>query len=225
MRSTLAVAALAALCACVSPGRHREALGANQALKAEIASLTESQQQLMRENERLRADRERYGKLAADADSLRAAQDHLNAILEQYHALNAPGLSHQLPAGVDVVSTAEGQAFRMLGGVLFEPGQIEISAQGRGTLRELVARLEATGKQIRVDGHTDDMPIQHSPWKTNLRLSVERAMAVADVLIENGLPRERVAVAGFGPFRPSAAGTTDEARQQNRRVEILMLDQ
>jgi outer membrane protein OmpA-like peptidoglycan-associated protein len=49
-------------------------------------------------------------------------------------------------------------------------------------------------------------------------------MAVADFLIKSGLPADRVGVAGFGEHRPAAAGTDDEARQRNRRVEILMLD-
>jgi outer membrane protein OmpA-like peptidoglycan-associated protein len=57
-----------------------------------------------------------------------------------------------------------------------------------------------------------------------LRLSVERSLAVVDFLIKNGLPAERVGVAGFGEYRPTTAGDGEDAKQQNRRVEILMLD-
>jgi chemotaxis protein MotB len=84
--------------------------------------------------------------------------------------------------------------------------------------------LQREGKRVRVDGHTDDTPIQYSQWGTNLRLSVERSMSVVDFLIKSGLPAERVGVAGFGEYRPAVAGNGDDARQQNRRVEILMLD-
>jgi chemotaxis protein MotB len=64
-----------------------------------------------------------------------------------------------------------------------------------------------------------------SQWGTNLRLSVERAISVADFLIQNAqLPAERIGVAGYGEFRPAVEGATDAARQKNRRVEILLLD-
>jgi chemotaxis protein MotB len=124
--------------------------------------------------------------------------------------------------GVEVVQTAEGVAFRVAGGVLFAPGQNVLSDGGRRTLDGLLGSLE--GRTIRVEGHTDDTPIVRSRWGTNLRLSVERAMSVADHLVKSGLPKERVSAAGYGPSRPAVAGTSDDARKKNRRVEILMID-
>ena len=102
--------------------------------------------------------------------------------------------------------------------------RIEVSDQGKQTLGQLIATLKQEGKRVRVDGHTDDMPIQHSQWGTNLRLSVERSMAVADFLIKSGLPADKVGIGGFGEYRPVEAAASDAARQKNRRVEILMLD-
>jgi chemotaxis protein MotB len=218
MRSTLWFAALLAS-ACVSPEAHNRALSANQALQAEIASLTETQRALMRQNEQLRADIERLGKQAADADWIREQKARLDELLKQYQQ----GGPSAVP-GVELVRTSEGLAFRVLGGVLFAPGRIEISDQGKQTLAQLIGTLQREGKRVRVDGHTDDTPIQHSQWGTNLRLSVERSMAVADFLIKSGLSAERVGVAGFGEYRPAVPGTDDDGRQRNRRVEILMLD-
>ncbi len=219
MRSTLAVAALFTLVACVSPEQHRKALGANQALKAEITSLSAAQHSISQENERLRADLDRLGKQAADANWIREQKDKLDKLLSQYQQ-GAPGA---VP-GVELVRTSEGLAFRVLGGVLFSSGRIEISDQGKKTLGQLIATLKQEGKRVRVDGHTDDQPIRASQWKTNLRLSAERALAVADFLVQNGLSADQVGVAGFGEHRPAVAGANEDARQQNRRVEILMLD-
>ncbi len=219
MKSTLLLAAMFARAACVSPEEHRRVLGANQALKAEIASLSATQQALSGENERLRADLERVGKQAADADWIREQKAKLDKLLATYQEGAAGAVQ-----GVEVVRTGEGVAFRVLGGVLFSPGRIEISEQGKKTLGQLIDTLKQQGKRVRVDGHTDDTPIQHSQWGTNLRLSVERSMAVADFLIKSGLEAGKVGVAGFGEHRPVEASANDAGRQKNRRVEILMLD-
>ena len=56
------------------------------------------------------------------------------------------------------------------------------------------------------------------------RLSLERAMSVADYLIASGLSKAQVSAAGYGPNRPAVEGTTKQALQKNRRVEILMIE-
>ena len=67
--------------------------------------------------------------------------------------------------------------------------------------------------------------VQHSRWGTNLRLSMERAMAVADHLTKvSGLDASKISVAGYGEFRPAVATGDEAARSKNRRVEILLLD-
>ena len=219
MRSTLALAAMFTMAACVSPEEHRRALGANQALKAEIASLTAAQHAISLENERLRGELDRLGKQAADADWIREQKDKLDKLLSQYQSGGTGAVD-----GVELVRTSEGLAFRVLGGVLFAPGRIEISEQGKQTLGKLIATLKQEGKRVRVDGHTDDTPIKNSRWGTNLRLSAERALAVADFLVQSGFAADQVGVGGYGEYRPTITGSTEDARQQNRRVEILMLD-
>jgi flagellar motor protein MotB len=219
-RYTVAFASLL-ICAasCVSPEEHRRVRSANEALKAEIASLTEHQRQLGDENARLRADVERLGKSAADADWVREQKEKLERLLKQYQE----GAPSAIP-GVELINTAEGFGFRVAGGVLFASGKTDITDQGKQILTQLITTLKQEGRRIRVDGHTDDQPIQHSAWGTNLRLSVERSLSVADFLIKNGLGADKVGVAGYGEYRPAVEGANDEARQKNRRVEILMLN-
>jgi chemotaxis protein MotB len=192
---------------------------ANQALQTQLAQLKEHQQGLAKENEQLKADLVRIGKTAADAEWVKAQKEKLDELLKRHGEGSTGAIT-----GVDVIQTSEGVAFRVLGGVLFASGKADITDQGKKTLQQLIATLKGEGKRIRVDGHTDDEPITHSSWGTNLRLSVERSLAVAAFLIQSGVPADRVGVAGFGEHRPTKQGSTEEARAANRRVEILMLD-
>lgn len=219
MRITLAMAALfLASVACVSPETHRRVAGANAALQAENASMVESQKALASENQRLRAEVMDLGKRAADAAWIDEQKKKIAGLLAKY----GEG-TRSAQDGVELVKTDEGYAFRVAGGVLFAPGRNDLSEQGKKTLGELATSLQ--GRRVRVEGHTDDTPITRSQWGTNLRLSVERAMVVADFLTQaGGMKADRVGVAGYGEYRPAVAGADDSARQKNRRVEILLLD-
>ncbi|MFK7742582.1 MAG: flagellar motor protein MotB [Planctomycetota bacterium] len=219
MKYTMMIVALfcAAATSCVSPEAHRRLKGENGALKAQISDMSERLRELATRASRLENQNQELGERAADAAWIKEKQKEIAGLLANY----GEGGSTQVP-GVDLVSTSEGYAFRVAGGVLFESGQNALTEGGKRTLTELVASLQ--GRNLRVEGHTDDVPITRSRWSTNLRLSVERAMTVADFLVEAGLPRNRVSSAGYGPNRPAVDGQTDEARRANRRVEILMLD-
>lgn len=219
MKHTLVLAALfLASAACVSPETHRRVLGEKEALQAQHAAMLESQKVLAVENERLRNEVGDLSRRAADAAWIEEQKKKLNELL----AKHGPGTAGAT-GGVTVVQTPEGVAFRVAGGVLFAPGRNDLSEQGRKTLGELLGSLQ--GKRLRVEGHTDDTPISRSQWGTNLRLSVERAMVVAEFLIQSGgLKAENVGVSGYGEYRPAETGTDEATRAKNRRVEILMLD-
>lgn len=217
MKYTVTLAALLAA-ACVSPETHRQVVGAKNALQAQIAGMAEAQKTLSAENERLRAENQDLSVRAADAAWIADQKKRLADLLEKY-GTGTPSAAN----GVELVQTREGYAFRVAGGVLFSPGQNALSEQGKRTLEELAKQL--VGRKIRIEGHTDDTPIQRSQWGTNLRLSVERAMVVADYLTTTaGLKSEQVSAAGYSQYRPANSGSDDAARQKNRRVEILMLD-
>jgi chemotaxis protein MotB len=218
MKHTLMMAAALVAAACVSPETHRQVVGAKNALQAQNAALVESQKALSAENARLRSENRDLSARAADAAWIADQKRRLESLLAKYGEGTPAAQS-----GVELVQTREGYAFRVAGGVLFSPGQNTLSEQGRRTLQELASQL--AGRKVRIEGHTDDQPIQRSQWKTNLRLSVERAMAVADYLTESaGLSAENVSVAGYSEYRPAVEGRDEAARQKNRRVEILLLD-
>ncbi len=218
MKHTWTVVALLCATACVSPEAHRKQVGANAALQAEIAGLAETQKALSAENERLRNENLELSKRAADANWIKEQKEKIADLLAKY----GKGGTSTTP-GVELIDTKEGPALRVEGGVLFSPGSNVLSTEGKRTLDQLASSLQ--GRQIRIEGHTDTTPIQRSQWGTNLRLSVERAMSVADYLIKSaGLAQERISIAGYGEFLPAVVGTDDASLKANRRVEILLID-
>ena len=114
--------------------------------------------------------------------------------------------------------------------VLFDSGQTGLRPRAKQMLEELVwvlKRPEAAELKMMVVGHTDDRQIagrsvreQHA---NNFHLSTARALAVADLMCREGLPQDRLGVAGFGSHQPVASNDTPEQRRQNRRVEIFVM--
>jgi chemotaxis protein MotB len=76
---------------------------------------------------------------------------------------------------------------------------------------------------VLVGGHTDDRPIKTPRFASNWELSTARAVAVAGALEAAGLPARRLVAAGFGEHHPRASNDSDEHRQRNRRIEILLV--
>jgi chemotaxis protein MotB len=180
--------------------------------------MAEAQKTLSAENERLRNENRDLSGRAVDAAALAADRQKIADLLARYRQA-APTTQN----GVELIQTPEGVAFRVAGNVLFAPGQNTLSESGKRTLTDIATQL--ADRRVRVEGHTDDQPIERSAWGTNLRLSVERSMVVADYLTAAaGLRKSNVSVAGYSEYRPAVEGRDDAARAKNRRVEILMLD-
>jgi type VI secretion system protein ImpK len=97
----------------------------------------------------------------------------------------------------------------------FEPLVVSIA-------QVILANQELIGN-VTVVGHTDSVPLQRTnPLSNNQRLSEARAETIADILVANGVPRERVRSEGKGPAEPIADNKTKDGRALNRRVEVLV---
>ena len=89
----------------------------------------------------------------------------------------------------------------------------------------LADRLSALPNPIRVEGHTDDIPIHTSLFASNWELSTARATRVVQFLIEAGaIEPARLAATGYAEYRPRLPNDSSDARARNRRVDILILD-
>ena len=105
---------------------------------------------------------------------------------------------------------------------LGDPGRIEL-AKLAVTLRDLAARIPADIDWIlRIDGHTDPVPINTPQFASNWELSTARAVSVVRFLVEQGIPPQRLSAAGFGEFHPIDAAQSAEAFRRNRRIELKL---
>lgn len=124
----------------------------------------------------------------------------------------------------------EGDRFVFQSEVLFPSGSAELNEAGRaelarlaGTLLEITARIPTDLKWIlRVDGHTDRLPIRTADFASNWELSAARAIAVVKVLAAAGVPPEHLAAAGFGPFQPIDSRDDEIGWRRNRRIELRL---
>ena len=108
--------------------------------------------------------------------------------------------------------------------LLFEVGSASLSEAAQQVIREVAATLVDYPNAVRVEGHTDNLPINRPAFPSNWELSAARAAGVVRVMAAAGIAPERLAVLGLGEFRPAASNATPEGRNANRRVLIVVLD-
>ena len=126
---------------------------------------------------------------------------------------------------VKVDLSERGLVITFLNEILFDSGKAELRKDAYSALDEVidVIRQKVSDRHIGVEGHTDDQPIQYSGWKSNWELSTARAITVLHYLEDGGVSPKKLRATGFGEHRPVALNATEKARQQNRRVEIVIL--
>ncbi|NEZ03322.1 OmpA family protein [Wenzhouxiangella sp. XN201] len=108
-----------------------------------------------------------------------------------------------------------------LGDVLFASGETTLQPEAEARLRDVVELLASEpDKQIRIEGHTDST----GSASANMRISRQRAEAVRDALIELGIDAERVQAVGMGEDFPIASNESADGRSQNRRVDVILLN-
>lgn len=109
--------------------------------------------------------------------------------------------------------------------VTFASGDATLSPEGRAALVKAAAILAKLPNTIRVEGHTDDVPIRGGRYASNWALSAARAQSVVRLLLDQGVSPRQLQVVGFGEVRPRQPNATDEGRAANRRIEIKILKQ
>ena len=121
-----------------------------------------------------------------------------------------------------------GDRFVFQSELFFAQGEDELGDEGKEQLRQLAQTLKEIAGEIpddidwvlRVDGHTDRVPISTPDFPSNWELSTARAVSVVKFLIEQGIPADRLAAAGFGEYQPLVTSDDQDAYRRNRRIEI-----
>jgi len=123
-----------------------------------------------------------------------------------------------------------GDRFVFQSEVLFTSGSADLGLPGKAQLAKLATTILDIARKIptelpwvlRVDGHTDRFPIATARFPSNWALSTGRALSVVNFLIEQGVPPNRLAAAGFGEFQPLDKRDDEIAHRRNRRIEIKL---
>lgn len=133
-------------------------------------------------------------------------------------------IQQELPEGkVGIELTNHRIRLRLPDFFVFRSGSAELNPRGAPFLEEFGRRLKAMPNIIRVEGHSDPVPIKSGPYPTNWELSAARAFSVMDVFMQAGVSPARLLVYGYGPHRPIADNATREGRAENRRIEISLI--
>ena len=185
-----------------------------QAEKATVTRLQQGGEALAAEKERL--EKERVAK-EAEIERLTRTQQELSKSLQA-----------EIERGdITIKQVRDRLTINMVEKVLFNSGQAQVKPAGLKVLTQVSDVLKnVTDKQIRIEGHTDNVPIGvkiQDKFPTNWELSTARATNVVRFFIERGgVNRESLEAVGFADTRPVASNDTVDGRTENRRIEIVL---
>jgi chemotaxis protein MotB len=178
-----------------------------QAAEAQTADLTKNLNSTAQELDSLR-------KQKAEAEKRYAAQ---RALTERFRKM--------VDSGKIKISLRGGRMIMNLpSGVLFASGKADLSPEGKGVLTEVASVLkEFPDRKFVIAGHTDNAPLRGSKLKDNWELSTARALTVTKYLVDAGVAPTSLSAAGYGEFDPIADNKDDAGKQENRRIEIILV--
>ncbi|MBI5143738.1 MAG: OmpA family protein [Candidatus Omnitrophica bacterium] len=155
-------------------------------------------------------------KLTGELEELEAAKRELEERLSK--EINDKEILLEL-AGRGLVIT-------MANDILYDSGKAKLKSRSHSVLKRIASVIQekVPDKNIGVEGHTDNVPIKYSGWKSNWELSTARATSVLHYLIDEcGIEPKRLSAIGYGEYKPIDTNETKEGRAKNRRVEIIIL--
>jgi chemotaxis protein MotB len=154
-------------------------------------------------------------------DPIPIVTPEFESLYESFHELLG---DEELAGATDIYMDERGLVVSFKEQLFFDIGSIEIKPGARTLLRRVGEILARGENQIRVEGHTCDLPIRNERFPSNWELSVGRATNVTRFLIEGaGIAPVRLAATGYAEFRPVAPNDSEENRTKNRRVDIVLL--
>ena len=190
-------------------------------LQQEQSQLTTS---LDQERQRLKAEAEEKARLEQE----RAAKEEEIRRLTRTQEELSRSLQDEIAKGnITIQQVRDRLTINMVDRVLFDSGRAQIKPAGLKVLKQVSDVLnKVTDKQIRIEGHTDNVPIStklQDRFKTNWELSTARATTVVRYLIDQGgVQPQTLSAVGYADTPPIAGNDTEEGRTSNRRIEIVL---
>lgn len=225
-----------------------EIAGLQGGLAAEKQVSLQAQTQIRQLNEQIAALRAQLGQIASALDAAEVRDRENQVVIADLGAR----LNQALAAKVEELARyrseffgrlrevlgntpgvrIEGDRFIFPSEVLFPSGSADLGEPGLQELRKIATALKEVAPKIpgdlkwvlRVDGHTDTVPIRTERFASNWELSAARAISVVNFLRGEGVAPQHLAAAGFGEFHPLDPAETDAARARNRRIELKLTE-
>ena len=147
-----------------------------------------------------------------------------SAMAKLYEELEMLSDRFDLEGEIGLYFSKEGLEMRLSEHTLFESGVATISPQALPLLEKIGAIIAQTDYRVRIEGHTDNVPIHTAEFPSNWELSTARAVNVLRYFIQHDrIDAQRLSAEGFGEFRPLVANDTEENRTTNRRVVVIFM--
>lgn len=154
-----------------------------------------------------------YRAYLEEQKKLQAIQEKFNQYIED----------HKLQGSVTTNIEERGMVIRFQDSVLFPKSSAELHNESRIILTDLATIFLDLGCPIRIEGHTDNLPIHTARYPSNWELSTARATNVLRYLTAQGIAGKLLSAVGYGEFHPIAENTNEENRRKNRRVDIVLI--
>lgn len=155
-----------------------------------------------------------------DQQRLRQAEQQLERIANQLTGALAPLIDNGM---ISVRRTELWIEVEINSDILYTTGSASLGVQARDTLSRLAEVLRDVPNSVRVEGHTDNVPIATSQFPSNWELSAGRAASVVHLFADQGIQPARLAMVGYGQFRPREDNASADGRNRNRRVMVVIL--
>lgn len=170
----------------------------------------------------------RMDELAQEKTRAIAEMEKSIAEIKRTHDSLMAEMQNEIKAGeVTITQLKDKLTLSMVEKILFDSGSAEIKPNGKKVLDRVAAVLkQVTDKQIRIEGHTDNVPIGPKiidKFPTNWELSTARATTVTRYLQDGGIDPQLLSACGYSENRPVASNDTEEGRSKNRRIEIVLI--
>jgi outer membrane protein OmpA-like peptidoglycan-associated protein len=198
--------------------KEKDAAAAAAKAKAEEQAAVEAKRQAeLTAAKEAQAQAEAEAKQAAEQAKTQAAKEEAERARAATAALRAQ-LLQQLNSVLQTTDSPRGLVVNM-GDVLFDFGKYNLKPDTKITLAKLAGIIQShPGLHLAIEGHTDNIGSDEA----NMKLSQQRADAVREFLVQQGLAADTVTAVGLGKAEPVADNSTNEGRQKNRRVEIIV---
>jgi chemotaxis protein MotB len=169
-------------------------------------------------------EKENAGLRQEMADLRKRKAEEVEKTSKTYEAL-LDQMKGEIARGEVTISELKGRlTVNMVEAVLFDSGSAVVKPEGLTVLQKVIDILKGvTDKTIRVEGHTDNVPIHTMQFPSNWELSAARAINVTRFLQEQGIDPLLLAAVAYGEYRPVADNDTRDGRARNRRIEIILV--